>query len=104
MLDVCTLTFLSAFCSRCPTTSQTGMTDVEAEEAGPSEPAPRSWLQAVDNTYAMFEQDGHRKRYGSLAEKVKQAVWLCEEVLDELRWVIKQAWQVCCSELSFLFR
>lgn len=54
------------------------------QAAGPSQPAPKSWLRVIDNTYALFEEEENCLRYGDLATKVKDAVRLCEEVIDEL--------------------
>lgn len=54
------------------------------QAAGPSQPAPKSWLEAIDNTYSLFEEERNRKQYGQLSKKVKDAVHLCEEVIDEL--------------------
>jgi FAD synthetase len=58
--------------------------EMDTQAAGPSQPAPRSWLRAIDNTYALFEEEQNRKQYQTLATKVKDAVRLCEEVIDEL--------------------
>lgn len=42
-----------------------------------------AWIQSIDATYALFESAKYREQYGPLADKVRQAVQLCEEVVRE---------------------
>jgi hypothetical protein len=56
-------------------------------EAGPSEPAPSSWLRAIDNVYALFEEEEQRAKFPKLASQVEEATRLCEEVIEEFGYV-----------------
>lgn len=41
------------------------------------------WLESIDATYTLFENDDFRNEYPRLSKLVKDAVTLCEEVVDE---------------------
>jgi hypothetical protein len=42
-----------------------------------------AWIRSVDATYMLFESEQYREQYGALAEQVRKAVELCEEVIRE---------------------
>jgi hypothetical protein len=42
-----------------------------------------AWIKSVDATYMLFESKEYREQYSALAEQVRNAVKLCEEVIRE---------------------
>lgn len=45
-----------------------------------------AWLQSIDAVYSLFEDEPTAKRYANLASKVRQAVQLCEQVINDVGW------------------
>lgn len=73
-------------------------------EAGPSEPAPPSWLRAIDNVYALFEEEDQRGKYPKLAKQVEDAVRLCEEIIEEYGYVRSDRYAINRSCITLLQR
>ena len=48
-------------------------------------PSP-DWLKSIDAVYTLFEDEAIAQQVPELASKVKKAVQLCEEVIQDVGW------------------
>lgn len=69
--------------------SANGVHQSSSSDAGPSSkasqpPPPPAWIASIDAVYSLFEDSTAAQRYPDLSQKVKSAVELCEEVIQDV--------------------
>nr|CDI54692.1 adenine nucleotide alpha hydrolases-like protein [Melanopsichium pennsylvanicum 4]SNX85768.1 related to FAD1 \ len=52
--------------------------------APPSSSPPPQWIASIDSVYSLFEDPSAASQYPDLSQKVKDAVQLCEEVINQV--------------------